>query len=366
MTDQTGGLVPGLEAVARRFAEIDAALGNPETFKDPDRYRDLAKERASIAGIVEKYARYRKITEDIGGCRELLAVETDPDMIDLAQEDLGNLESEKEILEDELKRALIPKDPYDDKNVIVEVRAGTGGDEAALFAGELFRMYGRYAEKKGWTLEVLTGNPTDIGGFKEVVFSLEGQNVYRAMKHEGGVHRVQRVPVTESSGRVHTSAATVAVLPEPEDVEVDVDPDDLRIDTYCSSGKGGQGVNTTYSAVRITHLPTNTVVTCQDERSQIQNRERAMRILRSRLLALAQEEKDQELSMTRRSQVGSGERAEKIRTYNFPQNRVTDHRLGFTSHRLTEVLDGDLDEFVDLLLEDDENKKLARAQYDAG
>lgn len=356
------GLIGKLRAVGRRFEEIDKAMADPETFKDPGKYRELAKERAGIAGTVERFARYSKVLEDIKGCRELLDTETEPDMRTLAEEDLTKLEEEKDILEEELKRALIPKDPYDDKNVIVEIRAGTGGDEAALFAADLFRMYGRYAEEKGWKLEVLTGSPTDIGGMKEIVFSVEGHNVYGRLKYEGGVHRVQRIPVTESSGRLHTSTATVAVLPEPEEVEIDVNPDDLRVDTYCSSGKGGQGVNTTYSAVRITHLPTGTVATCQDERSQIQNRERAMRILRSRLLALAQDEKQHEMTMSRRSQVGTGERAEKIRTYNFPQNRVTEHRLGFTTHRLAEFLDGDIDEVVDLLILDDENKKLQEAQ----
>ena len=254
---------------------------------------------------------------------------------------------------------MIPPDPNDDKSVIFEIRAGTGGEEAALFAGDLFRMYGRYAESKGWKVEILSSSPTDLGGFKEVIFAVEGDRAYGRLKYEAGVHRVQRVPATESSGRIHTSTATVAVLPEAEEVDVVIEPKDIRVDTFCSSGHGGQGVNTTYSAVRITHLPTGIVVSCQDERSQIQNRERAMRVLRSRLKALMEEQQAQEISLARRSQVGTGERSEKIRTYNFPQNRVTDHRIGYTTHKLQQILDGELDEIIDALAFSDEQARLA-------
>lgn len=348
-----------MDGMVERLEELTRSMEDPEVFSEPRKYRDLARERSRLEPTVRKYRRYTKVLSDIEESRGLLKSETDPEMKALAEEDLASLESEKTVLEQGIKQALILRDPNDDKNVIVEIRAGTGGDEAALFAGELFRMFGRYAEEKGWKTEILSSNPTDLGGFKEVVFAIGGDGVYRRLKYEGGVHRVQRIPATESSGRIHTSTATVAVFPEAEEVDaIQIAPDDLRVDTYMASGKGGQGVNTTYSAVRLTHLPSGLVVTCQDERSQIQNRERAMRILRSRLQAIADEEKNKEISQARRSQVGTGERSEKIRTYNFPQSRVTDHRIGFTSHRLVEFMDGRLDEMIDALLKEEETKML--------
>ncbi len=289
---------------------------------------------------------------------EVLENESDEEMRALFEEEIRALTEEQKQIEEQLKLDLIPKDPNDDKNVIIEIRAGTGGDEAALFAGDLFRMYGMYAEAKGWKTEILSSNPTDLGGFKEVIFAVEGEGAYSRLKYEGGVHRVQRVPSTESSGRIHTSTATVAVIPEAEEVDLVIDPKEIRVDTFCASGHGGQGVNTTYSAVRLTHLPTGIQVSCQDERSQIQNREKAMRVLRSRLKAMMEEEQSQEITEFRRSQVGTGERSEKIRTYNFPQNRITDHRVGYTTHRLPQVLDGDLDEIIDELVRNEQSERL--------
>ena len=299
-----------------------------------------------------------EIASQIENSKEVLEKETDEEMRILFEEEIQNLTEEQKKIEEQLRLDLIPKDPNDDKNVIIEIRAGTGGDEAALFAGDLFRMYGMYAEGKGWKTEILSSNPTDLGGFKEVIFAVEGEGAYSRLKYEGGVHRVQRVPSTESSGRIHTSTATVAVIPEAEEVDLVIDPKEIRIDTFCASGHGGQGVNTTYSAVRLTHLPTGIQVSCQDERSQIQNREKAMRVLRSRLKAMMEQEQSQEITEFRRSQVGTGERSEKIRTYNFPQNRITDHRVGYTTHRLPQVLDGDLDEIIDELVKNEQNERL--------
>jgi peptide chain release factor 1 len=283
-------------------------------------------------------------------------------MEELIKSDIESLEEKRKKLEEELKILLLPKDPNDEKNVIVEIRAGTGGEEAALFAGDLFRMYNRYAEKRGWKAEIIDSNPTELGGFKEVVFEINGNGAYSRLKYESGVHRVQRVPTTEAGGRIHTSAATVAVLPEAQEIDIDINPNDLRIDIFRASGHGGQGVNTTDSAVRITHIPTGMVVTCQDERSQLKNKEKAMKVLRARLMEKAQMEQNQKIAQDRRSQVGSGDRSERIRTYNFPQGRITDHRIGLTIHQLTSVLEGELDEIIDALIAEDQAKKLAQLE----
>lgn len=360
---ETGGadFTAKLDLLVKRYESIVKSLEDPDVFSDVRKYTELAKERTRLEDIVERYRRYIQVKNDIEASLEVLATEQDEDMKALFEEELQALKAEQEELEAQLARDLIPRDPNDDRSVICEIRAGTGGEEAALFAGDLFRMYGRYAESQGWKVEILSSNPTDLGGFKEVIFAIEGDRAYGRLKYEAGVHRVQRVPTTESSGRIHTSTATVAVLPEAEEVDVVIEPKDIRVDTFCASGHGGQGVNTTYSAVRITHLLTGIQVSCQDERSQIQNRERAMRVLRSRLKALMEEQQAQEISQVRRSQVGTGERSEKIRTYNFPQNRVTDHRIGLTTHRLQQILDGELDEIIDALALSDEQARLAEA-----
>jgi peptide chain release factor 1 len=297
---------------------------------------------------VEKIGEYRKIISGLDEAREILAG-GDGDLRELAQAELDELERKKPVAEEELKLMLLPKDPRDDKSVILEIRAGTGGEEAGLFAANLFRMYSKYAESRRWKVEVIDSNPTGLGGLKEIIASIEGKGAYSKLKYESGVHRVQRVPVTEASGRIHTSAATVAVLPEAEDVDIKVEEKDLRVDTFCASGPGGQGVNTTYSAVRIVHIPTGMIVQCQDERSQIKNKEKAMKVLRSRLYELEMERQEKERALARRSQVGTGDRSERIRTYNFPQNRVTDHRIGFTLHKLEQVLEGNLEEVIGAL-----------------
>ncbi len=355
---EVNGFLDKLELLAKRYETVSALLEDPEVFSDPHRYKDLAKEKARLEDVVTRYKRYLEIASQIENSKEVLEKETDEEMRILFEEEIQNLTEEQKKIEEQLRLDLIPKDPNDDKNVIIEIRAGTGGDEAALFAGDLFRMYGMYAEGKGWKTEILSSNPTDLGGFKEVIFAVEGEGAYSRLKYEGGVHRVQRVPSTESSGRIHTSTATVAVIPEAEEVDLVIDPKEIRIDTFCASGHGGQGVNTTYSAVRLTHLPTGIQVSCQDERSQIQNREKAMRVLRSRLKAMMEQEQSQEITEFRRSQVGTGERSEKIRTYNFPQNRITDHRVGYTTHRLPQVLDGDLDEIIDELVKNEQSERL--------
>jgi peptide chain release factor 1 len=338
-----------LNQIEARYEELNQALASPETMNDSSMYQKTAKAHSEIAPMAEKYREYKELTRGIADSRVLLADEKDPEMRAYAQEELNQLEKRVVEVEQELKVLLVPKDPNDEKNVILEIRAGTGGDEATLFADEMFRMYSRYAETMGWKVEVLSTSESGVGGLKEVIALIEGTRVYSSLKYESGVHRVQRVPKTETQGRVHTSAITVAVLPEAEDVDVKIEAKDLRIDTFCSSGPGGQSVNTTYSAVRITHIPTNTVVSCQDEKSQIKNREKGMRVLRSRLYEMEVQKQQEALAKERKTMVGSGDRSEKIRTYNFPQNRVTDHRIGLTIHQLQEVMDGKLQPLVEAL-----------------
>jgi peptide chain release factor 1 len=347
-----------LDQIEARYEELTQALASPETINDSARYQKTAKAHSEIAPVVEKYREYKDLKRGIAESKALLAEESDAEMRAYAEEELAKLEGRVGTVEEELKVLLLPKDPNDEKNVVLEIRAGTGGDEATLFAAEVFRMYNRYAETQRWKVEVLSTSESGVGGLKEVIALIEGDKVYSRLKYESGVHRVQRVPETEQQGRVHTSAITVAVLPEAEDVDVKIDPKDLRIDTFCSSGPGGQSVNTTYSAVRVTHIPTNTVVSCQDEKSQIKNREKAMRVLRSRLYEVEMQKQQEALARERKQMVGSGDRSEKIRTYNFPQNRVTDHRIGLTIHQLQEVMDGKLQPFVDALITHYQAEKL--------
>src|SRR5437660_3384645 len=347
-----------LDQIEARYEELTQALASPEITGDSAKFQKTAKAHSEISGIVEKYREYKDLTKGIAESRAVLADEKDPEMRAYAQEELDKLEPRVSLIEEELKVLLLPKDPNDEKDVIREIRAGTGGDEATLFAAEMFRMYNRYAETQGWKVEVLNTSESGVGGLKEVIALIEGERVYSRLKYESGVHRVQRVPQTEQQGRVHTSAITVAVLPEAEEVDIKIEAKDLRIDTFCSSGPGGQSVNTTYSAIRITHIPTNTVVSCQDEKSQIKNREKAMRVLRARLYEVEAERIHQEQAKDRKQQIGTGDRSEKIRTYNFPQNRLTDHRIGLTTHQLNMVMEGMLQPTIDALIAHDIAEKM--------
>lgn len=344
-----------LDLLEQRYRELGITISDPNVIARQDEWQKLMKEHANIQPIVEKYREYKSIKKELDDVEELLADDSlDAELQALAQEELKKLEPRAEKVRSELQVLLIPKDPNDKKNVVVEIRAGAGGEEAALFAADLLRMYTRYAERNGWKFEVMNANYTDMGGVKEIIFVIEGEGAYSRLKYESGVHRVQRIPTTESGGRIHTSTVTVAVLPEAEDVEIDINPNDIQIDVYRSSGHGGQSVNTTDSAVRLTHIPTGIVVTCQDERSQHKNREKAMRVLKARLFDMLQSEQQSEYAEERRSQIGTGDRSERIRTYNFPQGRVTDHRIGYTIYQLEMFLDGDIDEMLNALIQADQ------------
>jgi peptide chain release factor 1 len=347
-----------LDSIEKRYGELGELMSQPDIVTDYDRLQELARERASLEDLVKKYRSYKSVVGSLEETKRMLEEGLDEDMAALARDEIESLRETRDLLLREIRIALLPHDPADSRNAIMEMRAGAGGEEAGLFAADLFRMYTRYAMATGWQTEVLSSNETGVGGFKEIIFEVRGKGAYGRLKYESGVHRVQRVPVTESSGRIHTSTATVAVLPEAEEVDVFVDPGDLRIDTFRSKGAGGQHVNKTDSAVRITHLPTGIVASCQDERSQIKNRAKAMAVLRARLLDTERQRQFQEVSDTRRLQVGTGERSEKIRTYNFPQGRVTDHRIGLTVHNLQSVLEGDLDELIDAVSSADQAKQL--------
>ena len=347
-----------LQSIEDRYEQLAAEMGDPAVQADNAKFRSHSKAVSELQPTVDTFREYKKVATQIAENEELLK---DPDMREMAQEEMPALEARREALLAELKVLLVPKDPNDAKNIILEIRAGTGGDEASLFAADLFRMYSRFAERNGWKLEMMSINDSGAGGLKEVIAIIAGKNVYSRLKYESGVHRVQRVPATEAQGRIHTSTATVAVLPEAEEVDIQIDAKDLRIDTFCSSGPGGQSVNTTYSAVRITHLPTNTVVSQQDEKSQVKNRAKAMKVLRSRLYEMEMQKQHDAIAKDRRSQVGTGERSEKIRTYNFKENRVTDHRVGFTMHQLDAALDGDLEQLIDAAVTHFTSEKLKDA-----
>jgi peptide chain release factor 1 len=351
-----------LQVIEDRYNELESLISDPDVIARMSEWQKHTKAHAKLAPIVAKFREYKKVQKGIRDALELLHDNPEDDFRDMVTTELNDLKKQNEELERELTILLLPRDPNDEKSVIMEIRGGAGGDEAALFAGDLFRMYTRYAENRGWKCEMLDSNPSDLGGFKEVVFSIDGNGAYSRLKYESGVHRVQRVPTTESSGRIHTSTVTVAVLPEAEEVDIEVNPNDLRIDTYCASGAGGQYVNKTESAVRITHLPTGVVVTCQDEKSQLKNKEKAMRVLRAKLLEIAEEQQRSEVAENRKSQVGTGDRSERIRTYNFPQGRVTDHRIGLTLHKLDFVLNGELDELIDALVTAEQSEQLKQVE----
>ena len=351
-------LIDRLKKIKERFEIINQQLSDPSFMNDREKIVNLSRERSELVEIVQAYEEYSKLNNDIKGNKEIIDSGGDKELVSMAEAELEELEERKDKLEENIKILLLPKDPNDNKDIIMEIRAGTGGEEAALFAGDLFRMYSRYAEIKGWKIEIMDISDTGLGGVKEVVFSVSGNNIYGSLKFESGVHRVQRVPETEASGRVHTSAASVAVLPEAEDVQIDVNQNDLRIDIYRSGGAGGQNVNKVETAVRITHIPSGIVVQCQDERSQLKNRQKAMKVLRARLYDMKLKEQNAELSAQRKSMVGSGDRSDKIRTYNFPQNRVTDHRIGLTLYNLSNIIEGELDELIEQLKLADRTEKL--------
>jgi peptide chain release factor 1 len=354
-----------LDQLDTRYQEMTQQLSSAEIAADSSRFQKLAKQHSELEQIVNKHREYKQIEKDLAGAHQMVVESEDADMRHMAQEEEKLLAVRREQIERELKLLLLPKDPNDDKNIIVEIRGGTGGDEAAIFAGDIFRMYSRYAESQGWKVEILESSPSSMGGMKEVIAAIQGNKVYSKLKYESGVHRVQRVPATETQGRIHTSAATVAVLPEADDIDIKIEAKDLRIDTFCSSGPGGQSVNTTYSAVRITHLPSGLVVSQQDEKSQIKNRAKAMRVLRSRLYEMELEKQQAAMGAERRGQIKTGDRSEKIRTYNYPQNRVTDHRIGLTIHQLTEVMDGKLAPLVDGLVSHYEAERLKQELAEA-
>ena len=354
-----------LDKIESRYDEMTAQLSAPEVLADSARYQKLAKAHAELAQMVEKYREWKDVEKGLREAKQMAIESEDAELKQMAHEEERHLAERRDIVEHELKRLLLPRDPNDEKNVLLEIRAGTGGDEAALFAAELFRMYSRYAESQRWRVEVMESSPSSLGGIKDIVAAIQGDKVYSKLKYESGVHRVQRVPATEQQGRIHTSAATVAVLPEADEIDIKIEPKDLRIDTFCSSGPGGQSVNTTYSAVRVTHLPSGLVVSQQDEKSQIKNRAKAMRVLRARLYEMEQQKQHDQIAAERRGQIKTGDRSEKIRTYNFPQNRVTDHRIGLTLHQLNEVMDGKLAPIVDSLVTHYEAERLKQELVEA-